>query len=185
MLFHNHVALHRVEAREGLKLSLSIYTNSKSGGLLQITDENGRLVDGIPPKEGLEIIHESNGVMNLEGDVATSTLPTKYDLKQFGIKLDTPGCYDVKISLKERLRGNFLLVSHYSKMENKKEEDKQKEKTSMEFALRSKPATVGGYTDGLKSYSLGIGTFSLVEIEGKDNQVQFYPSMQSNTSSNK
>ena len=169
MTFQRQEACQRVEVKEGTKLRLSIYTNSKSGGILRISDEDGNFIDGIP-SQGIKLIHTSAGDEN-EGDVSTSVQPTKYDLKELGINLDISGFYDVKIRLNERLRGNFLLVTHYYK-------EKKKEKKVMESIVASVNTKRVRHTyrrNGLKSYSLGIGTFSIDEINHDDDQVEFYP----------
>lgn len=62
------------------------------------------------PVEGIKIKHSGQGT-DKEGDSSVSEKPTRFDLNKFGVNLDVPGEYTVKISLSERLRGNFLLVS--------------------------------------------------------------------------
>ncbi len=174
MSFHQQQAIHRVEVKAGLKLSLTVYTNSKSGGFLQITDEDDTLIDGIPSNEGIQVIHVGGDNNDSEMDVSTSTLPTKYDLKELGINLDVPGFYDVKISIKEKLRGNFLLVTHYYKESTERNNDQGQDQDCEDLLSNSSKTRKIEYIQGLKSYSLGTGSFSLNNVED-DGQVQFYP----------
>ncbi len=166
LTFHRQESIQQVEVKEGLKLSLFIYTNSRSEGVLQITDEKGHLVDGIP-SQGIRIIHI--GGNDSEGDVSSSTPPSKYDLKQMGINLEVPGFYDIKIRLSERLRGNFLLVSHYYK------ENKQKEEIQFSpMTVKRKQVLVADGSCQSKSYSLGIGRFLLDDNMDDHQQVEFH-----------
>lgn len=151
MSFANQESCYQVSVAAGHKLSLSVFTNSRSGGKLRITDENGKGIG-----KSINIVHTAAG--KDEGLVSTSTHPTRYDLDKLGFHLDTPGLYNIRISLSNKLHGNFLIVS----------------KTYKEIVLKLKRSVRLKSDDKeIKAKSLGIGSFSFGQ--SGDDHVEFHP----------
>lgn len=146
MSFHHQVSRHQIKVNVGQKISLSVFTNSRTGGTLKINDSRGKLIPCIPP-EGIEIIHDvdskDDGLL-----VSLSTRPTRYDLDKYGIFLDKPELYTIEISLGAKLQGNFLLVSQTFKDLQCKSNQIEKMKCCSSGDRR------------VNAISLGVGTIS-------------------------
>ena len=150
MNFRQNESSQEISVKPGQKTSLSVFTNSSSGGILRITNSNGELIRGIPP-QGLDIRHVSEEDQ-CETNVSTSINPTRYNLDEYGICLSIPGSYKVYISLGQKLCGNFLLVSKSYKENSPRCDEVQKRENYAVSVFKDKTLNMSGI-------SLGVGMF--------------------------
>eukprot|EP00551_Chaetoceros_affinis_P015343 CAMPEP_0203710520 /NCGR_PEP_ID=MMETSP0091-20130426/65637_1 /ASSEMBLY_ACC=CAM_ASM_001089 /TAXON_ID=426623 /ORGANISM="Chaetoceros affinis, Strain CCMP159" /LENGTH=257 /DNA_ID=CAMNT_0050588023 /DNA_START=119 /DNA_END=892 /DNA_ORIENTATION=- len=151
---------HGVSVKSGQKTRLTIFTNSKSGFTVRITNSKGKLVQGIP-SQGIQI--NTNGT---NGRGGTLDKPLRVNLEDMGVHLDIPGLYNVQLSLDEKSRGGNYLLASLGYKERRKVKDNTK-----------KVLFLPGSMIKLTTTSLGFGTFPFEgENDNDDNeeQVEFY-----------